>query len=269
LLDGPLVETLGQCTGRTIRVSRAYPRPRRLPRLRLRRAALRSASGGFTLIELMVVVILISILAVLAAPALRTARDDRAAFDYARQIQQLVSRARTRAAARGAAHLVIAAPSGTRGKVQLWEALDGTIAPLGPNPVSSCKGTTQWAPVDGYVPGSTPSNVARIVQGIDLDSAGINVDADIKAEFYISDVADPTNLKPVKRSAFALCVTPNGTVFAAEGSDIPSALDGMRAQPPFAGIAEVHVTRNSGGAPVGLSRNVTIAGAAAARIHSL
>lgn len=232
------------------------------------RAGLRRADGGFTLVELMVVVVMIAILAMLAAPAMRVARDDRAAFDYARQIQQLTSRARTRAAGRGAAHLVIASPSGARGKVQLWEALDGTAAPLGPNPVSSCKGAGQWAPVPAYVSSNPLGNVARPVQGVDLDTAGVNVDADIKAQFYISDVANPQDLTPVKRNAFAICVTPSGNVFAAEGSDASAAITNMQAQPPFTGIAEVRITRNTGGTAVGISRNVTIAGSAAARIQS-
>jgi prepilin-type N-terminal cleavage/methylation domain-containing protein len=258
LLDGPLVETPGICTGRTARGRGA-----------LRKRAHAAAARGFTLIELMVVVVLISILAVLAAPAMRVARDDRAAFDYARQIQQIVSRARTRAAARGAAHLIVAAPSGTRGKVQLWEALDGTAAPLGPNPVSSCKGATQWNDVSTFVAGGVAgTSNARLIQWLDLDTAGINVDADIKAKFYISDIADPTNLTPVLQPAFALCVTPSGSVFAAQGATMAAAITAMQAQPPFTGIAEVRVTRNNGAVSVGLSRNVTIAGAAAARVHS-
>ena len=104
----------------------------------------------------MVVVVLVAILAIIAAPAMRVARDDRLAFDFARQIQQMTQRAKARAAGRGGAHLIVGGPSGTRGKVQMWEALDSTLAPTGPNPVEQLlrKGVGQWAPVlETYNPG--------------------------------------------------------------------------------------------------------------------
>ena len=214
----------------------------------------------------MIVVVLISILAVIAAPAMRVARDDRMAFDYARQIQQMATRAKSRAAGRGAAHLLIAGPSGVRGRVWLFEALDNTAAPLGPNPASSCRTVGQWAPVIGYVPTAPAgTNLAAMVEGLELN-APINVDPDIKAEFAITDPSDPLVL--VVTPALAVCVTPNGTVYAANGPDMATAITNMQARAPFTGIAEIRITRSEGGAPKGLSRNVTLAGAAAARIHS-
>jgi prepilin-type N-terminal cleavage/methylation domain-containing protein len=235
-------------------------------RARARRARNRTAAG-FTLIELMVVVVLIAILAMIAAPAMRVARDDRMAFDYARQIQQLTSRARTRAAARGGAQLIVAGPSGLRGRVWLFEALDNTAAPLGPNPASSCRTVGQWAPVSVYNPAApAPSNLVALVDGLELDTVGVNVDADIRAAFFMSDPTNPLLLSGTP--AFAMCFTPNGTVFAAEGADVGAAILNMQSRAPFTGTAQVRITRNNAGAPVGLSRNVTIAGAAAARIQS-
>jgi prepilin-type N-terminal cleavage/methylation domain-containing protein len=248
------VQTLGIRTGS------------RLARLKKARAA---RSRGFTLIELMVVVVLIAILAMLAVPGMRTARDDRMAFDYARQIQQTIARARTRAAGRGGAHLIVAGPSGVRGKVLLWEALDNVAGPVppGPNPVSSCKTLGQWAGVATYVPGTTaPTALNRVIEGIDLNSLGVNVDADIRASFSMSDPAAPATLTPA--TAIAMCVTPNGTVYAASGGDIDSAITAMQGTSPFTGVIQISVTRNSAGAPVGLKRNVMVAGAAAPRIQS-
>ena len=59
-----------------------------------------------------------------------------------------------------------------------------------------------------------------------------------------------------------------GTAFGAAGSDMATAITNMQAAPPFTGVVEIRITRNDAGLPVGISRNVTIAGAAAARIHS-
>jgi hypothetical protein len=110
------------------------------------------------------------------------------------------------------------------------------------------------------------SGVATIIEGLELD-VPINVDPDIKAEFAITAPANPAVL--VVTPALALCVTPNGTVYAAEGADMGTAIANMQARAPFTGIAEIRITRSEGGTPKGLSRNVTIADGAAARIHSL
>ena len=234
-----------------------------------RSRAARAASAGFTLIELMVVVVLISILAVIAAPALRVARDDRMAFDYARQIQQIAQRARVRAGARGAAHLVTAGPSGTRGRVLMWEALDNTTAASGgPNPVSSCKGVGQWVPAATYAGGAVAaSNVAHYVAGLDLDSTGVNVDADITATYYIAP--DPSFAVPVAPvAALAICYTPSGTAFVASGPDVTTAITNMQTLPAFTGVADIQVNRHTGGTVVGLTRHILLPGAGVARILS-
>ncbi|GAC1555880.1 MAG: hypothetical protein NVS3B10_16580 [Polyangiales bacterium] len=217
---------------------------------------------------------LISLLAVIAAPALRVARDDRMAFDYARRIQQMAQRARARAAARGAAQLVLAGPSGTRGRVTMWEALDGTTAATGgPNPVSSCRGTVavplQWAPAAAYAGNTPPApSVTQYVTGLDLNSAGANVDADITASFFIASnttVAIPTSAV----NALAICYTPSGTAFAASGTDTTAAIAAMQIAAPFTGVADIQINRHdTPNVPVGLTRHVLIAGSAPARILS-
>ncbi|MBX3192659.1 MAG: prepilin-type N-terminal cleavage/methylation domain-containing protein [Labilithrix sp.] len=230
-----------------------------------RRSLARRLAAGFTLVELMVVVVLISILALIATPSMRTARDDRAAFDYARRIQQMAHRARTRAAGRGAAHLLVAEPSGVRGRVLLFEALDNTPAASGgPVQVPSCKKPPQtvaggqWAPVAAWAPG-TVNNTARFVDGLDLDTIGINVDADIRATFRAYNADTP---------AFAMCIQPSGTTFLGIGGDASGAIGDMLARPPFNDFFEVIVTRRVGGAQAGLSRRVINASTAAPRIRS-
>ena len=245
-----------------------------------RRRGVRRLSGGFTLIELMVVVVMVSVLAVLAIPAMSRARDDRVAFDHARRIQQLSQRERARAAGSGGAHLIIAGPKATqtgtnRGKLILYEALDnvdGTIDPTlapGPNPTSSCRGVptgvAQWSvavtawPANAAVPPA--SNLQRAIDLVDADTAGINVDADIRITYAITEVGAPTVLIP--KDALAICVTGNGTTYAAGASTVALAVAAMQASSPFTGVIRISVTRGGG-----LTRNILIGGAGAARIYS-
>lgn len=241
-----------------------HTRSRRPRRGRFRKAG----NAGFTLVELMVVVVLVSILAVLAIPAMSRARDDRLAFNYARQIQQLIQRGRARAAGTGGAHLVVADAGAGRGRVWLFEALDG-VSPaagppvvLGPNPTSSCKGPTQWA----GVPGFTSNTFARLVEAVDLNSAGVNVDADIRSTFRITAVGNPEVLGAGQATgALAICVTGNGTTYAAGAATMGAAITAMQGRTSFTGVAQVIVTRGGG---VGLTRNVLLSGAGAPRIFS-
>lgn len=228
------------------------------------RVRARRRDGGFTLVELMVVVVLIAILALLAAPALRTSRDDRMVFDYARQTQQLAHRTRVRAAGTGGAQLFVAGPGAGRGVFRLFEALDNVLGPTppGPNPVSSCKTAGQWAPVPAYVIGSI-SNVARFVDGLNLDTLGVNVDANVVSTFRITPPTAPN--APAATGAIAICVTGNGTTYASGGADINDAINRMLIAPPFSGIAEIRISRGGG---VGLVRTIVIAGSAAPRVFS-
>ena len=206
----------------------------------------------------MVVVVLISIIALIATPAMRVARDDRLAFDFARRIEQLEDRARTRAAGRGGAHLFVAAPSGVRGKFLMFEALDN-VTTAGPNPVATCKNANEWDDVLTFAPG-TVSNKARIVDGLDLDSAGINVNADIRTAYTVNGVS---------KAAVVVCITPGGSTFVGSGTSLAAAIANMQGTTTqFGGVVDIAVTRNKGGAPVGLQRRVLLAGTAASRIRS-
>ena len=209
----------------------------------------------------MVVVVIVSVLAVLATPAMRDARDDRMAFDFARRIEQLEHRARARAAGRGAAQLFVADPTpGIRGQFLLFEALDNILVPNGPNPVSTCKGLNEWNDVNTWTPG-TISNSARIIDGINMnETAGVVVNADIRTQFFVNDAAV---------GAIAMCITPGGTTYVGSGGSRAAAIANMQASVlPFNSFMEIRVTRNKLGVPRGLARKVLVAGSAAPRIKS-
>ena len=242
-------------------------------RILRRRTRARASGAGYTLIELMVVVMLIAILAMLAAPSMVRARSDRLAFSYARQVGELVHNARARSAGRGGAHLVVYSTEwGARGAVLVFEALDGAPAP-GPNPTPSCRVPGQWSLVTGWAPGATdPNNRAAIVDALNINatsSADVVVQENITmiANFTASTSADP----PVPIKSFALCTSPNGTTYF--GKSTTTAADAIKemqeSTAPFSDVVEVDVARHDGiGTVVGLKRRVIMAGAGSPRIKS-
>jgi hypothetical protein len=183
-------------------------------------------------------------------------------FDYARQIQQVAHRTSVRAAGTGGAQLFVATGNG-RGEYQLYEALDNVAGPTppGPNPVSSCKVDGQWAAVPGFT--FAASNLTRYVDGLNLNTLGVNVDANVTSELSITPPASPD--APATTAALAICVTGNGTTYAAGGADVADAIKNMVLAAPFRGVAQITLRRGGG---VGLTRSVVLAGAAAPRVYS-
>lgn len=234
-----------------------------------RRARRRRRSRGFTLLELMVVVMLVAILAVLAVPSMSQAREDRLAFDYARQYQQLLSVTRSRAAGTGAAHLALLGPGTTgRGFLRVYEALDGVPpAPVAPfNPVSSCRlNPNQWDMAAVVDPPVLTDTAARFVDHVDLNHQK-NANMDLRSVFTVGPGTAGGAM--VGAAYVAICMTPTGTTYVGSGGAPGAAIAAMRTSPPFTGIAMIQVQRHSAGAPIGLLREVIITGGGAPRLRS-
>ena len=208
---------------------------------------------GFSLIELLVVIIIIGIVSALAVPSMLQSRIDRTAYDDAGQIMQFFREARTRAVARGGAVLIQMTMNGPadRGTFAMFESVGVNPDKAGGAnraPVSSCKAPTIWQPLN---PAANPGIV--YVDGLNLNGT-IETQADIETQLIIYDPAGP---QANQQTAF-ICFTPLGRAYLTNAVPV---FDG--AVPSLAPL-ELRVTR-AGGATV---RSVLVPPNGMARVFS-
>ncbi|HMJ53145.1 MAG TPA: prepilin-type N-terminal cleavage/methylation domain-containing protein [Polyangiaceae bacterium] len=183
-----------------------YP-PNLLQRLhRSRRRVGRRHTAGFTLLELMVVVILIGVLAALGVPSIAAQLRDRRTNQAAHEIALLYRQARSMAMGRGAAVLVRFDGS-ANGRIEVRESMDADPAHCMSLPATSCA-AGNW---------NAASPLNRLVGAFDVNGSGPYTS--VKLAFFQADGTSAGN-------AVEVCFSPLGRPyrrFAFTGAFVPMA----------------------------------------------
>ncbi len=221
-----------------------------------------SNARGFTLIELMVVVILVGIMVMLAVPSMSSARYDRRVYDDAASIAQVVRDARARAMGRGAAIVVqLSNASSSRGSYLVYEAVTGN---------SSLTTANIEAGVENRTPDSRcrrgDLNLLDTTKNVLVESTMLDNQTEISADI-LSVVVGPTGIVPTAGSAF-LCFTPGGHTYYSEGTtaNFDSALP--MTSPMTVIVRRRNVAGSSASPDFGLRRRVVIAPSGNTRVVS-